>query len=95
MPRKAKDPVFDKDNPEWKKADFAKAAKFKKGVRLKDLKPSEAARVVAKRGPQKAPTKIPVSIRLSPEVVKHFQARGPGWQSRIDDALRKIAKKPS
>jgi uncharacterized protein (DUF4415 family) len=95
MPRKTKDPVFDDDNPEWTKADFAKAAKFAKGVRLKDLKPSELARVVAKRGPQKTPTKIPVSIRLSPEVVKHFQAKGPGWQSRIDDALRKIAKKAS
>jgi uncharacterized protein (DUF4415 family) len=93
MPRKAKSPVFDDDNPEWTKADFAKAVKFAKGVRLKDLKPNELARVVAKRGPQKAPTKIPVSIRLSPEVVKHFQAKGPGWQSRIDDALRKIAKK--
>jgi uncharacterized protein (DUF4415 family) len=95
MPRKAKDTVFDDDNPEWTKADFAKAAKFAKGVRLKDLKPSELARALAKRGPQKAPTKIPVSIRLSPEVVKHFQAKGPGWQSRIDSALRKIAKKAS
>jgi uncharacterized protein (DUF4415 family) len=27
-------------------------------------------------------------IRLSPEVVRHFKAKGPGWQSRIDDALR-------
>jgi uncharacterized protein (DUF4415 family) len=35
----------------------------------------------------------PVSIRLSPEVISHFKAKGPGWQSRIDDALRKIAKK--
>ena len=69
------------------------AAKFPAGVRLKDLKPGELARMVGKRGPQKAPTKIPVSIRLSPEVVKHFKAKGPGWQSRIDDALRKIAKK--
>jgi uncharacterized protein (DUF4415 family) len=94
MPRKTKDPVFDDDNPEWTKADFAKATKFPKGIRLKDLKPSELARI-AKRGPQKAPTKVPVSIRLSPEVVKHFKAKGPGWQSRIDDALRKIAKKAS
>jgi uncharacterized protein (DUF4415 family) len=46
-----------------------------------------------KRGSQKAPTKIPVSIRLSPEVVSHFKAKGPGWQSKIDDALRKIVKK--
>ena len=95
MSRKAKRPVFGSDNPEWTKADFARATKFPAGVRLKDLKPSELARMVGKRGPQKAPTKIPVSIRLSLEVVKHFKAKGPGWQSRIDDALRKIAKKAS
>jgi uncharacterized protein (DUF4415 family) len=93
MPRKARPPVFDEDNPEWTKADFAAATKFPRGVRLKDLKPGELVRIVGKRGSQKAPTKIPVSIRLSPEVVKHFKSKGPGWQSRIDDALRKIAKK--
>jgi uncharacterized protein (DUF4415 family) len=93
MSRKAKRPAFDADNPEWTKADFTRATKFSAGVRLKDLKPSELARMVGKRGPQKAPTKVPVSIRLSPEVVKHFKAKGPGWQSRIDNALRKIAKK--
>jgi uncharacterized protein (DUF4415 family) len=93
MPRKLKEPVFDDDNPEWTKADFARATKFPEGVRLKDLKPGELARILPKRGPQKTPTKIPVSIRLSPEVVKHFKAKGRGWQSRIDDALRKIVKK--
>jgi uncharacterized protein (DUF4415 family) len=93
MSRKAKRPASEAENPEWTKADFARAAKFPAGVRLKDLKPGELARMVGKRGRQKAPTKIPVSIRLSPEVVKHFKAKGPGWQSRIDDALRKIAKK--
>ena len=93
MPRKAKQPVFDDDNPEWTKADFAKATKFPEGVRLKDLKPDELARILPKRGPQKAPTKVAVSIRLSPEVISHFKAKGPGWQSRIDDALRRIARK--
>ena len=95
MPRKAKQPpvVFDDDNPEWTKEDFARATKWPAGVRLKDLEPGELARIVGKRGPQKNPTKVAVSIRLSPEVVKHFKAKGPGWQSRIDDALLKIAKK--
>jgi uncharacterized protein (DUF4415 family) len=95
MPRKVKPPVFDDDNPEWTKADFAKATKFPPGIRLKDLKPGELERILGKRGPQKEATKIPVSIRLSPEVVKHFKSKGPGWQSRIDDALRKIARKAS
>src|SRR5271163_425277 len=34
-----------------------------------------------KRGPQKAPTKKLVSLRLSPEVIEHFKADGPGWQT--------------
>jgi uncharacterized protein (DUF4415 family) len=41
-----------------------------------------------RRGPQKAPKKIPVSIRLSPEVVKGLRATGNGWQRRADEALK-------
>lgn len=40
------------------------------------------------RGPQVAPTKERITIRLSPEVVDTFRASGPGWQSRMDDALK-------
>lgn len=40
------------------------------------------------RGPQKAPTKEPVAIRLSPEVVTYFKATGKGWQARMDEALK-------
>lgn len=43
-----------------------------------------------RRGAQKAPRKIPLSLRLSPEVVRHFRAKGRGWQTRIDEALRKL-----
>lgn len=45
------------------------------------------------RGPQKAPTKKLVSLRLSAEVVEHFRATGPGWQTRIDSTLLKAIKK--
>nr|WP_275790987.1 BrnA antitoxin family protein [Rhizobium gei] len=30
-----------------------------------------------------------ISIRLSPDVIQAFKATGKGWQTRIDDALRK------
>jgi uncharacterized protein (DUF4415 family) len=40
------------------------------------------------RGPQKAPTKERITIRLSRDVTEHFRATGEGWQGRIDDALR-------
>lgn len=44
-----------------------------------------------KRGTQKAPTKKLVSLRLSAEVLSYFRGTGEGWQSRIDEALRKVA----
>jgi uncharacterized protein (DUF4415 family) len=46
-----------------------------------------------KRGPQKAPTKKLVSLRLSPEVVEHFKSGGRGWQTRIDSTLREAIRK--
>jgi uncharacterized protein (DUF4415 family) len=41
-----------------------------------------------RRGPQKSPRKVPISIRLSPEVVDGLRATGNGWQNRADEALR-------
>ena len=32
--------------------------------------------------------KLAVSIRLDQDVVERFKAAGPGWQSRMNDALR-------
>ncbi len=46
------------------------------------------AKLLRSRGPQKDPTKQAVSLRLSPEVVSFFKAKGKGWQTRIDDALK-------
>ena len=48
------------------------------------------------RGPQKAPTKVPTTLRLSPEVADYFRATGKGWQTRIDQALKEwIASHPA
>lgn len=75
------------DNPEWTKEDFAKAKPFA------EVFPELAATIRRGRGPSKTPTKVPVSIRLSPEVVAYFKAKGPGWQSQIDEVLLKVANK--
>jgi uncharacterized protein (DUF4415 family) len=32
-----------------------------------------------------------VSLRIDREVLEHFQSAGPGWQERINDALRQAA----
>jgi uncharacterized protein (DUF4415 family) len=44
------------------------------------------------RGRQKAPTKQLVSLRLDPDVIEHFRKAGRGWQSRINETLRKAAR---
>lgn len=40
--------------------------------------------------PKADKTKVAVSIRLDPEVLEAFKAGGPGWQSRMNKALRKV-----
>ena len=86
MPARRKEPEFDEENPEWTDADFARARPAHEVLR-----PDVLSAFRNTRGPQKTPRKIPISIRLSPEVVEHFKASGPGWQRRIDDTLRKAA----
>jgi len=34
-----------------------------------------------------------VSLRIDRDVLEHFQGEGPGWQERINAALRKAAGK--
>ena len=40
------------------------------------------------RGPQKSPTKIPISIRVDADIVSFFKARGRGWQRKFNGTLR-------
>ena len=41
--------------------------------------------------PKSENPKVAVSLRLDQEVVARFKASGPGWQTRINDALRDAA----
>jgi uncharacterized protein (DUF4415 family) len=46
--------------------------------------------------PQKAAlpgVKELVSLRIDQDVLEHFQQGGPGWQDRINEALRRAAGK--
>ncbi|NIQ07348.1 MAG: BrnA antitoxin family protein [Candidatus Korarchaeota archaeon] len=60
--------------------------------RLKPVRESHPDIPIRVRGPQKDPLKVPVSIRLSPEVVEYFKSEGKGWQTRINDILRDYIK---
>jgi uncharacterized protein (DUF4415 family) len=77
IPFEPGDGPFDPNDAEAARAWFARADLIRNGKVVRR----------GKRGPQKAPTKKLVSLRLSPEVIEHFKATGPGWQTRIDRAL--------
>ena len=78
--RKINPEMVDRDNPEWTANDFAKARP------ASEVLPASLMRRV--RGRQKTPTKERITIRLSRDVVGRFRKGGPGWQSRVDQALR-------
>jgi uncharacterized protein (DUF4415 family) len=49
--------------------------------------------VPARRGRPKAEKrKTLLSVRLDTDIIDHFRATGPGWQRRINGALRKAAR---
>lgn len=83
IPYEPEDGPYDPNDPEAAQAWLAGADVIRKG------------RVIRRgtRGPQKAPTKKLVSLRLSAEVVEHFRATGRGWQTRIDSTLLKAIRK--
>jgi hypothetical protein len=49
---------------------------------------------VSRGRPKAETTKDAVSLRLDRDVIAHFRRSGHGWQSRINAALRKVAKLP-
>jgi len=73
------------DNPEMTDEELAQLRPAKEV-----LPPELFAALTRSRGPQKAPTKVAVSIRLSQDVLSYYKAQGDKWQSRIDQDLRKI-----
>ncbi len=84
--RKTPNPeAIDAENPEWTKEDFARAVPFSQ---LPEPLQTKLRSLKKPRGPQKAATKEVVTIRLSRDVVERLRASGPGWQTRVDTALR-------
>jgi uncharacterized protein (DUF4415 family) len=83
---KRKAPKTVDENPEWTAVDF------KEAVHVKGVSLAEAMKAVRRgRGPQKEPKKVAISIRLSPDIVKHFKSGGAGWQSRMEAVLEKAS----
>lgn len=46
--------------------------------------------VVRGRPPARGRAKQQVTLRLDPDVIERFRESGPGWQARINEALRGV-----
>ena len=77
----------DPDAPEASDAQLAQAKPFTEAF------PALAEKMRKSVGgrPRAENPKVAVSLRLDPEVVSRFKAEGPGWQTRINEALRQAA----
>src|SRR5437667_3671865 len=80
----------DAENPEWTEKDFHRARP------ALEVLPREVVEAIRRyrgqRGPQKAPTKELISLRVDRDVVAAYRSSGPGWQARANEALRAYAK---
>ena len=77
----------DPDNPEWTEADFARARP------PHEVLPPAVLALFPKtrRGRPRMPEgerKKPIKLNLDQDVIAAFKADGPGWQSRMNKALR-------
>ena len=88
---KRPNPAFlDDDNPEWTKDDFFRARPASEvlpeimgaALAAEILQPKKLGR------PKAALPKVPTAIRLDADVLDAFKAKGRGWQTRINQALR-------
>lgn len=64
------------DAPEWTDAMFEEANALRGGT------------LVRRGRPRLERPKVSINIRLSADVLEQFRSAGPGWQTRIDAALR-------
>ena len=80
--------VDPEDAPEWSDDVFERAAIYE-GDKL--IRPAQGT--LTRRGrPRLDNPKRQVTLRLDAEVLDGFRETGPGWQGRINEALRKALK---
>lgn len=84
---KPKPPADFDDNPEWTEADFAAARP------ASEMFPPEVLALLVRKpgrpvGWTKPDAKKSITLRLDPDVIEGWRNSGPGWQSRMNAALR-------
>ena len=78
----------DPDNPESTDDELAQAKPMAEA--LPELHAALMAEIAKRKAgrPKAAVTKQTIAIRLDPDVLEAFKATGPGWQTRMNEALR-------
>jgi uncharacterized protein (DUF4415 family) len=80
--------AVDRDNPLWTAKDFQRARP------VAEVLPQIIAAAKRARGrPKLVRPKAHITLRLDAEIVDAFKAEGPGWQTRINDALARAIKR--
>ena len=77
----------DEDTPAWTDDQLDRA---ELAVGGKVVRPATGTLTRAGRPPLGATAKRQVTLRLDPDVLARFREDGPGWQGRINAALRKV-----
>ena len=80
----AADPDTTELDDEW----FARARPAREVLPPNVYEGLAAKRRQGERGPQKAPTKVATTIRYDADIIAVFKSTGPGWQTRMNQALR-------
>lgn len=78
------------DAPGWTQEQFERA-EVSVGGRV--VRPARGTLTRPRGRPRKADVKVHIHIWLSPQVIGHFRAMGPGWQTCIDEVLRNWVKR--
>jgi uncharacterized protein (DUF4415 family) len=80
----------DKDNPEWTAEDFARARPASEV--LTQLIGRKATDELVRQGrgrPAKTNRKVNQTLRLDPDVLEAYRREGPGWQTQMNEVLRR------
>lgn len=74
------------DNPEWTEEDFLRARPA-----AEILLPEVVAAFARRSATLIETATIEITLRLDADVIERFRASGPGWQARMNEALRRAA----
>jgi uncharacterized protein (DUF4415 family) len=74
------------DAPKWTDAQFERAEIAVGGT---VVHPAQGTLTRPRGRPKNPDAKVYTHIRLSPQVLEYFRATGTGWQTRVDEVLRR------